>query len=174
MRKEVGILTVLFLISIFAFAGVYATESEQVENAYVCLEEQISTRTCADLTIEEKIFSVLSVGECKEELVQDTLLDGKCWSRLKSQSACDLETTAKAVLALDSVNMNTTLPKQWLLDQEGVSKDLDWFLQIDNSGSTGEMGCSILVPKQGTSFDPHDEYAFKIGEDKKISSDAGQ
>src|SRR3989338_2596395 len=104
MRKEVAILCVLFVISVFAFSGVYVSEAEQVDKAYTCLENTVLNHTgvggskgCASLSVEDKIFSLLSIGECKNELLTD-VRSGSCWPKLKGQSSCDLETTAKAVL----------------------------------------------------------------------------
>lgn len=174
MRKEAVIFAFVLLISAFFISGIYADEASQVNDAYVCLEHQIGNETCQDLTTEEKIFSLLAVGECKDELINSSITNDKCWSKVKGQSVCDIETTAKAVLALDSIGANTTLQEEWLLNQVGISTDLEWFLQVDNSGGGDqEMDCSVLVPRQGTTFNPYDEYSFKIGEDKKITSNAG-
>ncbi|MDP3966385.1 MAG: hypothetical protein Q8Q04_02550 [archaeon] len=172
MRKGAVIFAFLFLISIFLMALAYADEIEQVENAYQCLENVVGNKTCASLPIEEKIFSILSIGECKDELINDAIKDGgECWPKLKGGSSCDIETTAKAVLALDSVDKNATVQKEWLLSQVGVSSDLNWFLEIDNSGSSGALSCSVWVKDPDSVSYPR--YDFEIGEDKKIGSDAG-
>ncbi|MBS3084756.1 hypothetical protein J4411_02485 [Candidatus Pacearchaeota archaeon] len=62
MRKEGCVFAVLFLISVFAVAGVLADETANVQKAYTCVENLINTtKPCSVLSTEEKIFSLLSV-----------------------------------------------------------------------------------------------------------------
>ena len=73
MKKEVALLAVLFVISVFTFALIHANEVEQVAKAYECVENRVNN-SCSTLKIEEKTFAVLSVGKCYNELINDAIL----------------------------------------------------------------------------------------------------
>ncbi len=174
MRKEGCVFAVLFLISVFAVAGVLADETANVQKAYTCVENLINTtKPCSVLSTEEKIFSLLSVGKCKDALIQDMKIGrspSSCWPENKGGSVCDIEMTSKVVLALDSVGANTTASQEWLLAQKGVSTDLDWFLEIDSEDA---ITCQITYETNPDSSLSLTDYVINIGSDKKIDKDAG-
>ncbi|MFC1710706.1 hypothetical protein ACFLZJ_00925 [Nanoarchaeota archaeon] len=134
------------------------SELEKIDNAYTCLKDAIEEQSCEDLSTEEKIFSLLAVGECKDELVEDSD-DGKCWPKSK----CDTKTTAQAILALeDRTSFNTEDAQEWLVSQNTTLSDIIWYLQIESSEQTS---CTITYGEN--------PYTVIIGEDKKIDSNAG-
>ncbi len=124
MGKESVLIAVLFLISVFAVAGVFASvETDNVQRAYTCLNNKIDATNCSKMSNEEKIFSLLSVGKCKTELLASSK-NSTCWP----DPNCNLEMTSKAIIALDKVGVNTSLPVEWVLSKKGLSKDLNWYL----------------------------------------------
>ncbi|MDA3836010.1 MAG: proline-rich domain-containing protein [Nanoarchaeota archaeon] len=166
MNKKVifGILIVFFLVATFSIGKVAAynfenmTESERVDIAYDCLAQVVGNKTCDKLTTFEKIFSVLSVGECKAELKGDAKSD-ECWPK----SRCDIKTTAQAILALDKVGEDTVKAEAWLLDQKAVPTDLIWYLEIEAQNATS---CTITYD--------NNEYTTDILENKKITAAPGR
>ncbi len=71
MKKRVlsGILIVLLIFSLsFAIAATNATD---VDKAYNCLEAKVKDK-CASLSSEERVFSLLAVGQCKDTVLSDS------------------------------------------------------------------------------------------------------
>jgi len=155
MKKEVLLFAVLVISMTLVFPMVMSANDTQVNKAYDCLEKKIEDRTCSSLGMREKIFSLLAVGECESEL-RDASKDNECWPK----ENCDVKTTAQAVLALGGSDKAET----WLLSQKKNTDELIWYLQTEIT-SEEESTCTI-------SYDGTD-YPINIGEDKKISSNAG-
>ena len=160
MRKRTIILFV-FCISIFLIMSLSfvssvdfsnMTESQRVDLAYECLDSVIENKTCDDLTTIEKIYSVLSVGECENELTDDARNE-ECWPK----SNCDVKTTAQAILALDKANEDVDEPVEWLLEQKEVPKNLIWYLEIETKNAST---CKVTYNKNS--------YTLNLAEDKKI------
>ena len=173
MKKGALVFAVLFLISIFAVTGVLAAGTPDVSKAYTCLEHQIGNKTCAKMSLEEQVFSVLSTGDCKNELLNNSLNnDRMCWPGTVGGFSCDLQMTAEAVLALDSVGVNTTLPREWLMNQSGVSTDLNWFLEVDNTVN-GPESCNVTYLDNPAVSDSYTNYPFLINANKTLNSPAG-
>jgi hypothetical protein len=164
MKKRVLFILGLFLVALLA--GVISaadddlenmTEEERVSLAYDCLYDSIQEKNCSRLSLEEQIFSLLAIGECYDEVMDASRLE-ECWPK----TGCDIKTTALAVLALDNANQDIEKAKDWLLSQNATPTDLNWYLEIESDKKTT---CSI-------SYDGK-ENIVNIGEDKKISSNAG-
>jgi len=154
MKKgEVLVLFVLSFLILSAFFAAAATNSTQ-DRAVACINNQIKSKGCSALSTEEKIFSLLSVGKCKTELLSDSS-SNQCWP----QSGCKIKTTAQAILALGS---GTSTEEKWLISQNQSASDLDWFLQIESANST-----SCTVTYANTS------YSFDINADKTLNGNAG-
>jgi len=152
----------MFMFLLISISLICASENEQVEKAYSCIESKINQSNCsASFSFEEKVFSLLATGNLKcqnatmlENVSSSTSL---CWPK----SGCKLKPTAQAVLALNE-NVNTTKAEDWLLAQTNISTDMDWFLEIESSSATN---CTIIY-----SGSP---YTVLIGENKKINLNAG-
>lgn len=165
MKKSVLYIPVVFLI--FVFPLILAQNEtitldtldpqEKIDEAYACLEEKVEDKTCMQLSLGEKIFSLLSIRECKDELLADSE-DEECWPRLN----CKVKQTAQASLALNKVGVDTEKAEQWLLSRKTIPSDMGWYLEIE---SPEEAICEITY--SGVS------YEIFIGEDKKINSGAG-
>lgn len=158
MKKRVLLVfTILFLISLISLAiSQEATETEKIDKAYECLEDKVEGK-CSSLTSEEKIFSLLAINECKTEVIEDSV-DEECWP----STGCKLKTTAQAVLALDNSNSNTQKAEDWLRSQNRTPPGINWFLEIESSEAT-----TCTISYSGSS------HSVNIGEDKKISNNAG-
>lgn len=166
MKKRVFLFGVLIIftltISLMITADLNVSDSSgnqsKVDKAYDCLEAKVKDK-CSSLSSEEKIFSLLAIGECKDEVLADSKND-ECWPK----SNCDLKTTAQAILALDKVNVNTEKAETWLLSQNATPQEIDWYLEIDSPEKTN---CTINYEGLSTPA------KIIIGTDKKINSNAG-
>jgi len=164
MKKEVFLFSILIILLMFilpfAIADINVSDSDdeqsKIDKAYTCLEEKVQDK-CSSLSLEEQIFSLLAIKECKDEVVSDSKND-ECWP----ESSCDIKSTAQAILALDRVNTNTDEAETWLLSQNKTPENIVWYLEIESPELTT---CTITY--SGSS------YAITIGTDKKISSGAG-
>ena len=163
MKKRVFFgISIIFLIISFSFVIAQEDDAElSVEDkGYACLRDKVEDRTCDALTTEEKIFSLLAIRECKDELIADSQDDSKCWP----DGNCNLKTTAQAILALNDVNYDTSKAEEWLLSQNTTSAQLDWYLQIESSKP---VSCTI------TPTGPTGTTDVEFGEDKTITSLSG-
>lgn len=134
-----------------------SSEEDKIDKAYDWLNEKIDEKKCESLSTEEKIFSLLAIGECKNELKEDSK-DDECWPK----NSCDLKTTAQSIMALDKKSSNTDDAKDWLLSKKTSPSEIIWYLQIESPQKTN---CKISYSGS--------EYSLDINENKKLSSGAG-
>ena len=120
-------------------------DSCKIDNAYTCLNEQIDLKSCTRLSSDEKVFSLISVGECKTEVTGDP----------KFQT--DLKFTSLALLGGASSNSS----ENWLVSKNRTTDNIDWFLQIE----TAEP--SICTVSRGS---PAQLSTVQINADKTLSS----
>lgn len=132
-------------------------EQSKVDKAYLCLNNKLKDK-CDSMSDEERVFSLLSSGECKDELLDNSKNNGECWP----ESGCNLKTTAQAVFSLQKSNSPTDKAKKWLLSKKGTTSDLIWYLQIESASPTK---CTIIYKD--------DTKSISIDENRKISSNAG-
>lgn len=156
MKKKVFLFAVLVLSLILISPFIMSANNTQVDKGYTCLEQQIDSKTCSSLSVNEKIFSVLATGKCRSSLISDAGLDN-CWP----DENCDIKTTAQAILALGK--SSTEDARAWLLTQNQTVEDITWYLQIEADADVSQ--CTI-------SYDG-DSYTIDINEDKTLDSDAG-
>lgn len=142
----------IFMIMFFAFF-VIAEEDVceagdddcKIDKAYSCLRDEIKDKGCDNLSHEEKVFSLLAVGKCENEVIDDP--------RYKS----DIKYTSQAIIAgLSSNNVES-----WFFEQNRTSTEIDWFLEIE---SPKETTCSV---------DYSNSNNIVINEDKTIESITG-
>ena len=160
MKKKGFLFIVLFLILLtpFIFAATNDTsESQKVEQARTCLEEKIDDKECSKLGFEEKVFSVLSIGECEDELLEDSKNE-ECWPA----SGCTVKATAQALIALENSGEDTDHAEAWLLDQTTSPSEITWYLQIESSKET-----KCVISYLGKDYD------ITINKEKQINSGAG-
>ena len=104
--------------------------SAKVELAYSCLTDKVKDR-CSLLSFDEKMFALMSLGKCQDELLADSVSQ-ECWP----ETGCSIKATAQAILALDLTTYNTAEAEDWLLTQTAAPEDIDWYLQIDSAEAT--------------------------------------
>lgn len=155
MKKKVfGILIFLLVFSIFFVSA--ETNQTTEEKAYSCISAKVDNQ-CSSLSTEEKLFSVLTLGKCKTELLSDSL-NNQCWPK----TGCKIKTTAQSILALSRINSDVSKAESWLLNKNMTFPDIDWFLQVESNNAT-----SCTVAYSGTS------YSFSVNEDKTLSGSTG-
>ena len=152
-KKVFAIFLFLLVLSIFF---VSADNSTVQDKAYSCLTNKVNNN-CASLSTEEKIFSLLAIGQCKNELVSDAS-NGECWP----SSGCTIKTTAQAILALSKINSINSKAETWLSNKNITFTGMDWLLQVESNNATS---CSATY--SGTS------YTFSINSDKTLGGNAG-
>ena len=163
MKKKGSIFVFLVLILLINIVFISAEltvedEEEKVALAYDCLKDKIEIKDCTRMTIEQAIFSLLAVGQCKDEVI-DGSADLKCWPKQN----CDLKITSQAILALNEVGEDTIEAEEWLMSNNATPTDLDWFLEVDSLVAT------TCKTNYGTKT-----FTFEITEDKKIINTGGE
>jgi hypothetical protein len=154
MKKGVYILFLFILV--FSVFPISAAENDTESKAYACLESKVDGK-CSSLSTEEKIFSLLSIGKCKSELLSDSL-SNQCWP----VESCSVKTTAQAVLALAKSGTAVSSAQDWLLSQSATYRDMNWFLQVEAANKT-----TCTATYLGST------YQFTLNEDKTISGRTG-
>ncbi len=158
MNKKVCFIF-LFLLVMSSFFIAAANETAVDKKAAVCLNAQIKEKGCAALSTEEKIFSLLSVGQCKTELIADSL-NKECWP----EEDCNVKTTAQAILALKKYNEPTSAAERWLSAKEAnFSTGITWYLQVETSNHS-DCRANYLGK----------EYDFDVEENQALSGSAGK
>ncbi|MGD9275631.1 MAG: hypothetical protein PVJ67_00500 [Candidatus Pacearchaeota archaeon] len=147
---------VVWLVLAASFSLAAENETAKVADAYNCLEKKIENK-CDSISYEEKIFSLLAVRKCRNELLEDSV-DEECFPK----SGCKVKATAQAILALDKVGADTAKAEEWITKQNKTPTDVIWYLQIDSSEATI---CTISYESS--------EYAFYVGANKKINQGGG-
>jgi len=158
MKRAVILFGFLFLLmSILPLA--LADEQTQIDDAYSCLNDKLNSSGCNGLSaFEERVFSLLSLGECYEDVARENS-SNECWPR----NNCGIKSTALALTSLYNYNedYNTTPAEDWLIENKIIPEDIEWLLEIDSDDATS---CSIYYESNPSGIQ------LNIGEDKKISS----
>lgn len=145
-----GILILVFFAhSVTAQECTEGDKSCKIDKARSCVEEKINDKGCSALSSEERVFSLLALGKCKNEVKDD--------SKLMS----DVKFTAQAILALKNSGSSVSEEKSWLISQNRTSTGLNWFLEIE---SPEAIKCSV-------SYSGSNQVNF--GSDKKLTSLSG-
>jgi len=153
MRKIKRMMFIFLFISVFLITSV---QSSVPADGYGCLDNKIKNRGCNLLSTEEKVFSVLSTGECEEELLKNSEKNNSCWSR--PGNTCDVKLTSQAYLALDEQGGVNEKIVKWISSKNKTADDIQWYLQINAPRNTN---CSI-----NTSSD--NDYKIQIKNKEKI------
>ena len=165
MRKKVVVgifISLIFFTAILSLVSVSAAtnstdEQKKIDDAYKCLEDKAGT-DCSTFSLEEKTFSLLADNLCRSEVISDSSNESQCWP----SGSCKVKTTAQAVLALDNSGTNTEKAQDWLMAQNRTPTELAWYLEIESSEPTT---CTVSYSGR--------DYNVNIGENKKISNNAG-
>jgi hypothetical protein len=154
MKKE-GFAFILIILLVISSYLVIAQDAK-VDKAYECLNDKVEGN-CDGLTVEEKSFAAMAIGECVSELADDSN-DEECWPG----SSCRLRDTALAVLAFRRNSRDTEDAEDWLIGQAEAPDDLTWFLEID---SDEESECTVSYSEKN--------YDITVREDKKLTGAGG-
>ena len=162
MKKRNITFVLLAIFLVFTISGVLAasnstTTQDKINNAYQCLNNQITTKGCSSLSVPEQVFSVMATGKCSKELLSNEASNG-CWPA----GNCNIKTTAQAAMALKRTGADVSKAIDWLNQSEISPTDLTWYLEIENSNTSK---CTV-------SYNNY-EYKITIGQDKKISGNPG-
>lgn len=152
MKKEAVFFVLLALIFILPFAS---SLNETIENkAYKCIEDQVKTKTCSAFGPEDKIFALLSVKKCQQELLSSAI-NKQCWG---ASNTCSIKLTSQAILALSESGADIKNYTAWILSKNISSPELDWLIQIESAEATI---CDIEDSNSNN-------YQVSIEQDKKI------
>jgi len=178
MKKEsvIKIFVIILILSIFISAA-YAeeTENEKIKKAYDWLGSNARTsQMWNDMNVKQNAFSLLALGSNStyaergnRSLYNRSFLGAgtRCFGtgpgRTNSENDCRLTETALAKIALDDLEENTTLIKNWLISREILFKDIYWFLELDVARNS-TANCTITYDDGNTSL--------RIDENKTLSS----
>lgn len=136
---------------------------EGVDKAYACLKNQLGDNCASASSAEQAVLSLLAIA-------YDSSLQSSCKNALMgfektncfaptSSGSCDIKSTAQAVLALNYIGKNDEKYTNYLLSKRKLTKNLNWFLEID---ANEETTCKIKV-------NDANEKSFKMTADKKIT-----
>lgn len=127
MKKKI---TSLIFILALLFLSLQITtadeESDKINTAYSCLNDQLDNRT---LSLQQAIFATLAIGSNSKSnaAIEGEKNKDNCWPK----SSCNIKETSQVILALDRSGKSTKESVNWLLSKNKSSNDLNWFLQID-------------------------------------------
>ncbi len=122
-----------------------------------CVQNLINDKGgCSELSFQEKVFSLASIGSCKGDL-----LDKKSTEGCFPEGNCDVKSTSIALLALQNSNSDISGINKWISSQNKTASDMTWYLQITPEGEE-VAECSI-------SYGGTQPPSFTIGKDKKIN-----
>jgi hypothetical protein len=153
-NKRFFIYMILFSLLIFNLLFIKSLDTNTTDQkAIAWLKTQVSGK-CNNLNSEEKIFSLLSIGECKSELKAESA-DKTCWPG----SSCNVKTSAEAIIALKNSGESTIEAENWLLNQTIPFKALNWYLQVDTENKSK---CSINYDGE--------KHQFSVSEEQLVSS----
>jgi len=168
-KRAISLLLISVMLISILIVPIFAEDNETIDltgadKAYSCLKSQLGNDCGETKSTEQTAFSLLAMAydsgiqsDCKSSLIDKE--KDNCWGA-SSSSNCDLKSTSQAVLALNNIGINTDDYTDWLLEQRKLTKDLDWFLEIDANEATI---CKIKT-------DNANEKTFTINEDKKFDT----
>lgn len=160
-RAVVLILTILIINLLFFVSA--AENQTDIEKGYSCLKSSIDANNCVTRYVPLNAFNLLAGAydssmqtKCKASLLAKKN-PNECWPQIES-GACDLKSTALAIMALDRIEENVEKPINWTLGYKRLETSLIWYLEIE---ATNASQCTINGKN------------IIIGDDKKITTPAG-
>lgn len=153
MKKKVILLTILALMFILPLTTAQLNGTIQ-NNAYDCIQDKVQEKGCSTFGLEDKIFSVLSTGQCRSELLGEAQ-NNECWGL----NDCTLKETSQAILALLEAGSNTDDYVNWILANNRTAQGIDWLIQLESAGATS---CELK------DLD-NNNYQVSIDENKKLT-----
>ena len=141
----------IIIVSIFMFNFVIAQSNQSnstsgspstgttIDNAYQCLETQISNKAETELSLQESVFGTLALGSKAKltSVIGSKAVSGNHWT----ESSNSLKDTSQVLLAYNRISKNTDNIESWILSKEQLAQDITWHLQIDTE--TKASSCDI-------------------------------
>ena len=127
--------------------------SKKIDNAFKCLEKEISAKD--SFSLQEAVFGTLALVSDKklEKTIEDEKKSGDaCWPK----NGCNIKETAQVMLAYDRAGKSTKEIKEWLLKKSFSVKDLVWYLEIDTDSHTASE-CTIKYESHSSKISIKDD-----------------
>lgn len=136
-------------------------DSDKVDKAYTCLEDQLKAKTSSQISLQEAIFSTLALGY-RESTMQKINDEEKnsCWPKAN----CNVKETAQVMLTYQLIGRDYANIEKWLLSKNSTTGDLAWYLEIDATNHLSSQ-CTI---KHGSAQD-----TVKINPDMTVELTGG-
>jgi hypothetical protein len=141
MKKVIALLVLIaaFLVPLASAAVNETAEKQAIDSANLWLINQadgkwdILSSDDASLALLALSFDSRLALEGKDALL-DKSMNSECWP----SPACNVKSTALAVVALNKVGQNTDKPAAWLLSKKAAytATGVTWILQIDSDDTT--------------------------------------
>lgn len=158
----------VLVISCFLFLSVFVSgasnsTTDQVGDAYRCLEQQMTDKPT--LGFADAVFGTLAVGFTEKgikviEQEEKKETEGSCWPK----GGCTIKETAHVLLALHQAGRDTKPAERWLTSKNVTATDLAWFLEIDTDKQQ---------PAQCTLTYDGSPKTIRIGSDMRITGNPG-
>jgi competence protein ComGC len=143
-KRGLIILSFAVILTLFLCNFAKAAENvstDNVNNAYKCLEDQIKNKT---LSLKEAVFSALALGS-KGNIVSRIESDrdaNSCWPK----GACKMKESAQVALAYNRMGKDSAAIKKWILSKNASATELKWLLEID---ITNKAAASCTIKEGG-------------------------
>lgn len=131
----------LFVLLILVTFSFISAQDDAVDKGYDCLKTALGDN-CGDVkSTEQNAYNLLAMAydstvhkNCKDKLLEKKQANN-CWGDSAS-TACNVKSTALAILALNYVDDDVTDYVEYLDSKTKTVTDLTWYLQIDASNET--------------------------------------
>lgn len=179
--KKSGIFFVLIILFLTSFVISQEEENMAVSKAYSCFEKEMGDNCGGTKSTKQASFNLLA-GAYDSSIqsscisVLNNLKKTNCWSD-SDTGACNIKSTAFAVLALQYAGKDVDKEINYLLENKKIDTGLTWYLQIDSNNKTTCTinGKSVIIEDNkkvsGTTPDglsrAYNDYWFQINDIKK-------
>jgi len=185
MKEKRVVVILLVVVLLFSIILVIAQEEDnggdKVQNAYDCLAGKLGDNCGGTTNTEQAAWSLFAMAwnssfnqDCQDSLIEKQ--KENCWGKTDT-SNCNIRATSIAILALNHIGVDTGESVNWLISKRKLSRDLEWYLEIDannetrceiTSGGRSATTITILENKKITGPTPsglakaYNDYWFRI------------
>jgi hypothetical protein len=139
-KKSVYLAFAIFLILALPFIMAQAEETDAIDKAYACLEQELGDNCGNTKSTKQASFNLLGgsydssiQNSCKSALTN--LKQTNCWSDSDTGN-CNIKSTALATLALQQIDEDIDDQIEYLLEKRKLETGLTWYLEIDSTNRT--------------------------------------
>jgi len=156
--KKVGVL-ILILVAFLLALSIVSAQNSTEEKGYSCLKSKLGSNCGGTDNVEQLSFSLLAMAyDSSQSNCKSALLNKKTNENWNN----NIKQTSLAILALNNIGQDTNKQETWLLSKTKTPTELEWYLEIEASQASS---CDITYDSSARTIN--------IGDNKKISSDAG-